>query len=424
MKEEYKEVFAGLHAERMGYYGRWYHDRPMAVTSARRDELRRLHRILYKCIEYMAVHYREFVPQYIPLSDKEMELLEIQSRYPFRAGTYRPDYLVTEKGELKLCEITSRFFAHGIFMTYFAECAAQRFLDTMSGAAEKDRIAVTDRGDGPTGKNQRRIHASSFNEMLGYMLQITEGKNDLYVLKSADKTSEIALYAPFYRAFGKQVEIFEAQEVEQNIERWKDGFVISALNQKDLLSFSTETVETMIAAGMYNDLRTILLVHDKRFMSMWFRDAFTDKCLTAEETAFLRSHAIPTYLFGEKEKIWEDARLNKEGYILKHHRLGKSEKVYAGPLTDAGTWENLWEKEAVKEMILQPFIRQRTYPTVWEGTPFEDYICGMMLCVDDRYFDSGMIRASSLPVTNIGDDRKICPIHTDDPEILRQADIL
>jgi hypothetical protein len=212
--------------------------------------------------------------------------------------------------------------------------------------------------------------------------------------------------------------------VESNIDRWKKGFVISALNQKDLLSFSDGTTEAMIEAGMYNDFRTIFLIHDKRFMNLWFQDAFTDRCLTGEEAAFLRSHAIPTYLYEERDDIWQEARRNKDGFILKHHRLGKSEKVYAGPLTDKRTWEKLWEKGDVQDMVLQPFIRQRKYPTVWEGTPFEDYICGMMLCADDRYFDSGMFRASSLPVTNVGDDRKVCPIHTDDPRIMQRADIL
>jgi hypothetical protein len=48
----------------------------------------------------------------------------------------------------------------------------------------------------------------------------------------------------------------------------------------------------------------------------------------------------------------------------------------------------------------------------------------MMLCVDDRYFDSGMFRCSSLPVTNVGDNRKACSLHTDDPELLRYCDLL
>ena len=74
--------------------------------------------------------------------------------------------------------------------------------------------------------------------------------------------------------------------------------------------------------------------------------------------------------------------------------------------------------------MTQPFIKQKTFPTVWEGTPFDDYLCGMMLCVDDRFFDSGYFRCSSLPVTNIGDDRKACVIHTDDPFIISHCDLL
>ena len=409
MGEKYKEAFAFIHGEKAAYYGRWYHDRPMVITSARRDELRRLHRILYKCIAYMAEHYREYVSRYMPLSDREMQILDLQSRYPFRAGTYRPDYLVSEKGDLLLCEITSRFFGHGIFMSYFADCAAEKFLRKIEA---EEGIGA----DLPL--------YSTLNERLQYMLQITGDKKDIYVLKSADKTGEIALYKPFYEAFGKKVVVFEAEDVERNIDRWKKGFVISALNQKDLTSFSEAALEAMIEAGMYSDFRTIFLIHDKRFMNLWFQDAFTDRCLTGEEAAFLRSHAIPTYLYREGDEVWEEARRNKDGFILKHHRLGKSEKVYAGPLTDKMTWENLWKKGDVQNMVLQPFVSQRKYPTVWEGKPFEDYVCGMMLCADDRYFDSGMFRASSLPVTNIGDDRKVCPIHTDDPRILQRADIL
>ena len=75
-------------------------------------------------------------------------------------------------------------------------------------------------------------------------------------------------------------------------------------------------------------------------------------------------------------------------------------------------------------MIAQPFIPQRTFPTVWEGQNYEDYACGMMLCVDDQFFDSGIFRFSSLPVTNVGDDRKGFIINTDNPNILSVSDVL
>lgn len=402
MKGYYSTEFDKLHGESAPYFLRWYHAKPMALTSERRNELKELHRIMYKCISFMAEHYIQFVPKYMPLSDAEMELLALQARYPYRAGAYRPDYIIAEDGHLLLCEITSRFFAHGIFSSFYAECAAKRFMEQFPN----------------------KTVDSEFEDMLRYMAEHTTEKETISILKSSDKTGEIKLYVPFYQQFGKKASVFEAQEVEQKRSQWAGGGVISALNQMDLMSFSKDTVKAMIDAGMINDLRTILIVHDKRFMYLWFEDEFTDKCLTAAETDFLRAHTIPTYLYGSSEEIWEDARRNKDGYILKHHRLGKSEKVYGGPITDQAVWESLWKNGDIQDMILQPFIRQRTFPTIWEGKKFEDYICGMMLCVDDCYFESGMFRASSLPVTNIGDDRKICPLYTDDEELLKMCDVL
>lgn len=402
MNGAYSAGFDRLHDQSVSYFLRWYHEKPMAITGERRKELKELHRILYKCISFMADNYKRFVPQFMPLSDAEMELLAMQEKYPFRAGAYRPDYIISEDGRLLLCEITSRFFAHGIFSSYYAECAAERF---MAGFPDK--------------KNE-----TGFEEMLRYMAERTTEKDRVSVLKSADKTGEIKLYVPFYQSFGKQVSVIEAENIEEMRGEWEKGCVISALNQKDLLSFSPDTHKALIDAGMINDLRTVLIMHDKRFMELWFEDEFTNCFLTDAETDFLRSHSIPTWLYGSHEDIWEDAYRHKDGYILKHHRLGKSEKVYGGPITDRSVWESLWEKGDIRDMILQPFIRQRTYPTVWEGKQYDDYICGMMLCMDDKYFESGLFRASSLPVTNVGDDRKICPIYTDDEDLLKNCDIL
>ena len=393
-----------MYSDLADYYLRWYHERPVGITSARRDELRRLHAILYRCIDFFVHHYEEYVPRWMPMYfDKEMEILQIQKDYPFRAGTYRPDYLVTEDGRLKLCEITSRFFAHGIFSNWFSERAADRFMDRFPG----------------------RVRETRYEELLDYMAGLIGNRRKVYVFKSDDRTHEIRLYRRFYEAMGCRVEVLEAGEIDARRKEWSDGaFLISALNQRDIYQkCSMDSIKAMVEAGMYNDFRTIYLLHDKRFMRLWFQDCFTSRCLSAEETVFLRSHAIPTWVPMEDSAPLGDYIREKDRYILKPARAGKSVGVYAGPLTDERTWLCLWEHE-VDSMVIQPFLRQRTYPAVWEGQPFDDYLCGMMLCVDDRYFDSGMFRCSSYPVTNVKDDRKACPLHTDDPDLLPYCDIL
>ncbi|MBP5210675.1 MAG: hypothetical protein J6Z27_02405 [Bacteroidales bacterium] len=387
-----------MYRDLASYYLRWYHEKPMVICSSRRDELRTLHTILMKCISHFISHWRD----YLQLGEKETAILEEQSLFPFRAGTFRPDYLVEQDNSLRLCEITSRFFAHGIFMSQFSHLFAERFMSRFPNEIWED----------------------SFDRMMDKMLAITEGRKRIFVFKSADKTGEIALYKKFYEGHGYTVTILETAEIEASSDDWaqSDAFLISALNQKDILSLSEKTLRKMMERGMYSDFRNIFLIHDKRFLSLWFNDRFTGECLTENETLFLRQHSIPTFTCEDSPETVKKALEDKNGYIVKPAILGKSEGVYAGPLTDDATWRKVLSE--AEGYVIQPFITQKKYPTVWEGTLYEDYICGMMLCVDDLYYDSGFFRASSLPVTNIGDDRKIAVIHSDSSAILPYCDTL
>ena len=379
----------------------------MLITSERRNELRRMQALLYKCIVYMAEHYREWVPQYMPLDEKVMEVLDRQSCYPFRAGAYRPDYLISDDGQLLFVEITSRFFGHGIWANYPSVVKAEQFMAEHLDTSWENR----------------------YDELLTCMRDAIPANSPVYVLKSGDRGSESTFYTKFYEYYGHEVTIYEAAEVETHIDQWShDAVVLSALNQHDLLSFRMETLQAMIDVRMLNDFRTIFLAHDKRFLSLIFVDDFTRECLTEEETTFLRQHTIPTYLYNNVYKeIWEDALQHKDRYILKPYDLGKSVGLYAGVMTDEDTWKSLLTSHLsslTSQYILQPFIKQRTYPCEWEGKHYDEYVCGMMMCMDDRYFDSGVFRTSSAPVTNKVDDRKMCVIHSDDKELKNKCFVL
>ena len=377
------------------YYYHWYHPRPVLITPQRRDELRRLHAILVRCCHHFIGGWQ----RWLPLGERESAILAEQARYPLRLGTWRPDYLAATDGTLRLCEITSRFFGHGVFLSWFAHHWAQGFLEDFPDAVCDDRYPL----------------------LLDKMLSLTGGRPLMYVFKSSDRTSEIKLYKRFYEAHGVSVTVLEADEVCRRRPEWDrpDCTLISALNQKDIMAMDDGTLRAMLERGIISDMRNVFLVHDKRFMQLWFDDAFTGECLTADDTAFLRSHAIPTYPLADK---LGEALAHKDDWIIKPCRLGKSEGVYAGVLTSEEEWRRVLREP--QDYIIQPFIAQRTFPTVWEGTPFDDYLCGMMLCVDDEYFDSGLFRFSSLPVTNVGDDRKAAMIHSSSPGLIPYCDLL
>ena len=389
--KKYEELFAQLHSELIPYYRSWCHDYPMVISTQRNQELKRMQKVLYRCIDYYVQHYQDYLDE-IPFDEKVLAILKASERYPFEAGTFRPDYLLCEDGNLKICEITSRFFGNGYFLSYFMEHA---------GAAFAVEAGIMD-------------YHSYFEELLEYLADMLGDKKKLCVLKSADKSDSIRLYVPFYQALGAEVTILEADEVENKIELLKDSFVVSALNQTDIMSLSMETIERIIDSRCRNDFRTVFLLHDKRFFKLFHIERFTEKCLSPEDIIFLQEHTVPTYTIGMDREVFADARKHKDLYIIKHARLGKSEKVYAGCLCADDAWERIFASDELQNMILQPFIKQKIYPIIWNGQKLNDYVAGTILCVDNHYFGTGLFRTSTRPVINQTDAHKVAPVITDE----------
>lgn len=397
----YEQIFFNANKKYVPYYRSWMHDVPMIVSKERNEELRKLSEILYKACRFYAYHYREYLDM-IPYDDKTLEILSYIENKPFKAGTYRPDYLICADNQLRLCEITSRFFGNGYFLSFFTEYAAKVF-------------------SAKAGANPENTY---FEDLLSYLASLMKGKDRLVVLKSADKSDSIKLYVPFYQALGMETIILEADEVESNLHLLNGAFTVSALNQKDLLSYSIETLYALADAETVNDFRSVFLLHDKRFFALFSDDDFLLKCLTPPEATFLRDHTVTTYLYGCSEDIWEDAKKNKDQYILKHHCLGKSESVYAGAMTSKANWDRLFDSGDICHMILQPFMDQKRFFTVYNGQMIEDYVSGTILTVDDRYFGTGMFRSSKSPVINITDARKIAQLTTSQADKFPHAHIL
>lgn len=393
MNGTYWDLFDSLHKDLSVYFFNWYFDRPMVISKGRDMELRRVQQLLAKCLHFYADHYEEYL-DLIPYDEKILHILDMVKDKKYVLGTFRPDYIIGADGRIQICEITSRFFGNGYFLSFFADKKGRELAYASGYEVRDDRM----------------------ESMLAYYARMADGVSRISVVKSADKSDSIRLYVPFYKALGKEVRVFESEEISANIDWIKDSLILSALNQKDILAMPDHILKVMAETPRYNDFRTVFLAHDKRLFSLFFMDTFTDRFLDRADTAFLRDHVIPTYIYGQNDAVWEDARLNKNSYIIKHHCLGKSERVYAGCMTDENEWQAQWDSGAVREMILQPFITQRCTPNVWHGQSFIEYIAGTILSVDEEYFGTGLFRSSSLPVLNKGDDRKVGIVLADEPQ--------
>ena len=98
--------------------------------------------------------------------------------------------------------------------------------------------------------------------------------------------------------------------------------------------------------------------------------------------------------------------------------------MYAGCLTAPETWEALFDRGDIRDMILQPFMKQRIFETTWNHSPLKDYVCGTILTVDDRYFGPGLFRSSTRPVINQADAHKVAGLITEEGGAFPDAHIL
>lgn len=126
-------------------------------------------------------------------------------------------------------------------------------------------------------------------------------------------------------------------------------------------------------------------------------------------------YLIPTFTRKQDPAIWEDAYANKDGYILKPQLLGKSEGIVPGPLVSESDWKRAFDSGDIDSMVLQTFIKQRTFHATIDGRSYKDHGTGILLCLEDELQGLGQFRMSSCEVINfIKDDRKMAPWITDE----------
>lgn len=392
----YYDLFGELHVEMQKYYHRWYFDRPMVVTSERDEELHRITVLFNRFLHFYAEHYKEYLDR-IPYSDQVLRFLELQEEQgPYHPGAARIDYLIGEDRHIQVCECTSRFFGNGYFTSFFADKRGRML-------AEEHNLELTD---------------DRMERMLEHFARYAEGYDKVCLLKGSNRLSAWKLFMPFYEALGKKTEVIEVKDAEEEARRGTlDGTcLLGTFNQQDLFSCSDDTIKRFVEDHYQNDLRSVFLAHDKRVLSLLFDDEVTDRFMNQEETAFLRDHVVTSWLYQGHEDLWEDAEENKDKYILKHPCLGSSQMVYAGCMTSDEEWKSLFADGTAREMVLQPFIKQRSEMNRWEGQDFREYITGTILMLEDDYYGTGIFRTSSLEVLNKGDDRKVGYVLTDNTD--------
>ncbi len=380
-----QDAIAAWAKERAPYYQQWLFDEPFIVPARVDAEFVRLQGLMERLVTRFVTEY----PRYrhlMPVSPRIEQVLEMYRDVPYRPGTYRTDFVFDPEGQARMIEITCRMGLNGIFLSTIMARLTRDF-----HAKHASDTAFVDR-DSP-------LHAHLYSYL--------EGTDRVVVATGADKRNESKIFVPILERMGIDVECVPYQEIPNRIASWKNPLIIYELSFDELLRLPDDVLARLIRMRSINDLRTIFLIHDKRFFSTLCQEELLQDVLETEERAFFQRFLVPTYTATERLDLWQDARQNKDAWIIKHRILGKSQEVYAGQVTPQEEWETLLDGPSRENLVLQQWIEQRLISGSVGGVEYEDYIVGTLLFFDNHYFGMGDFRTSSHPVTNKTDHRKM-----------------
>lgn len=371
----------------------YYYDEPCAIGPESQAKFKRIQSLLYKSFRYFLPRYRQF-EHIISYSDKSKFIVDHYDLEAVRIGFYRPDFVVNTSGGVQICELGARYYE-----AYWGHGIPEYIM-------EKRCRCKNDVG----GKRVTEEVMAKAQAWWGSLDRLT-------ILKGRDREGDIRFYRPFFEKIGVELVYIYPDSLAENLHRLQEGPVLNSFSQMELEALSPKEVEAIVASNCLNPLSTVMLLHDKRFLAVLWDDHFRQEALTAEESAFLKKFLIPTYTRKQCPEVWDEARRNKDGFILKPQLLGKSEGIVPGPLVDDETWAGAFEDKAIQDMVLQPWIDQKIFNGTIDGKQFHDYSTGMMLCLEDDFHGLGQFRMTSAPVANfIKDDRKMAPWMTNDPK--------
>ena len=84
--------------------------------------------------------------------------------------------------------------------------------------------------------------------------------------------------------------------------------------------------------------------------------------------------------------------------------------VYAGCITDDASWKRLFDPTTLKQFVLQPFVVQKKFDGFVGDEKRNDFVSGTLLYFNQEFFGPGLYRTSSLPVSGLGNFRKIAQL--------------
>ena len=370
-----------------GRFRPWTLEAPLLIDAARIDWFTAAQGAMADFIEALVRNYPALAPR-LPQPPEVRDFLLSLDDMPFTPGTFRTDFVTDAAGRLALIEITCRYPLNGFFTSMalnsvvadhpLATTRAFTFSDPMAGLPARFRRWM--------GDNRRFV--------------IVQGDDN--------RGNESRHLKPLVEIAGLEFHHIPVRDWPASADTLLPGAAILAeLDFDEWLSLPRDLVRRMMRRPLLNDPRLVFLAHDKAFFALAHDRDLVAGLLAPEQAAILRQAFALTVLPGTQPALWDDARCDPAGWVLKPRHLGRSVDIRAGGLLDPAVWQQSLDEAAERNMILQRWLPPRVFHGHLAGQPVADHIAGTLLFWGREFFGPGLFRTSSHPITNVTDDRKL-----------------
>lgn len=350
---------------------------PVALAAGYLDDLGAFTRLLDVALrEIVARYFDDPRIRAVYALPPALEAILAQARgRPYRIGCYRPDFIYDEAGMPRLCEIGARYPMNGWMLSaraaeaYGSTATEQRFLDELAaGYAPGETVAV--------------VHAG-------------EAGGELLLLGEALTERGIRLVEAHPSGLGVRGGRLHAGETPVD-------HVILQLDRLELALIPDLALAHLIASGAYfNDVRTLILVHDKRVLALLWDEAVMADILPPADLATLRAMLIPSWTL--PDAVAGEALLARpQDMIAKRSSGGRGIDALVRSSCGEAAWRDRVRSEWAEDMY-QLYLPQRGFATPHQAGPI--HLVGMQLCRDGNSYGAGVFRGSDAKVINVHGDR-------------------
>lgn len=334
------------------YTERWY-PYPLLLSGVEVRRLTRLQELIYSAFKALVPRYLHDprLQERVPMTSWSRDVFAVLDGSLYEPGALRPDFLIRPDGSFLVCEINGRFPLNGFFISLTSEEVFRQVWPEL-------RIA------------------GSLHHLRGDLL-----KGPTAIVKSQERGYDLFLFLEELEERGFSAEVLSLEEFQKGVHSPQ---VMLELHGLELQQLPLDFLRRFHREKKYfNDLRTVILGHDKRLLSILSDADLMAEFIPCQEARLLAEQIVPTFTVGRSPNIKAERWLQKPA----HSGKGEGLNFFAQDRVEPGT-------------VLQPEIEQKSF-TLQNGERVN--LVGLLPMWNSNFYGPGIFRAGPGPIVNLSD---------------------